>query len=182
MKNKTWLLIIATVILLSCSFKTKTSDLLFLNREQLKSLGLFLTDQGLFYKNYNPNWKADHERYPCLGFLSNKTYLKTIHYGEDEIFKADNKYDRIFVKMENTKHDFYPVLIGNTNGNMSFDNSAKLTQNQKLLPVAICMSETKISSRKDTLIVWFKVTESLKIALPQDIKIDDYLREPTIAK
>ena len=179
MKNKTFLLIIAAILLLSCLYKSKSSEYIFLNRDQLKSIGIILSDKGVFYKNYNPNWKSDNERYPYLGILANKTYLTTKLYGEDDQLKADNKYDRIFVKMEHTHNDFYPVLIGNTKGDLSFDNSVKLTQNQKLLPVAICMSETKNLNRKDTLIVWFKVTESLKKALPQDIKIDDYLQVPT---
>jgi hypothetical protein len=181
MKNKTPLLIIAAILLLSCLYKTNTSDFLFLNKEQLKSLGITLSDKGVFYKNYNPNWKLDHERYPYLGFQSNKIYLKTIQYEEGDTLNVNNKYDKIFLKMETTHYDFYPILIGNPKGDMSFDNSVKLTQNQKLLPVAICMSETKFSNRKDTLIVWFKVTESIKKALPQDIKIDNYLQEPIIA-
>ena len=179
MKN-TCLLIIVAVILLSCSYRTKTSEFLFLNREQLKTIGIHLTDQCLFYKNYNPNWKSDNERFPYFGFLANKSYLMTKQYGEDDILKAMNKYDRIFKDMANTKYDFYPVLVGNPKGEMSYNHYTKQSQNIKLLPIAICMSETKISNRHDTLIVWFKVTESLKQLLPQEININDYLQEPTI--
>jgi len=42
------------------------------------------------------------------------------------------------------------------------------------------MSETKIPNRTDTVIFWFKVTESLKKVLPQDIVIEDYLGLPDI--
>jgi len=182
MKMKTLLLIIVTVTMISCSTKTKTPDFLLLNGEQLESLGIILTEQGLFYKNFNPNWESDNERYPYLGFLSNETYLSTKHFSETDTLTAENKHDSIFVKMDNTKNDFYPILIGNTKGQMSFDNSSKLNKSIKLLPVAICMTETKIANREDTLVVWFKVTESLKNALPQNIKLDDYLKVPTIVK
>ena len=113
---------------------------------------------------------------------SNETYLSTKHFSETDTLTAENKHDSIFVKMDNTKNDFYPILIGNTKGQMSFDNSSKLNKSIKLLPVAICMTETKIANREDTLVVWFKVTESLKNALPQNIKLDDYLKVPTIVK
>ena len=179
---KTLLLIIATVTMISCSNKTKTPDFLFLNGQQLESLGIMLTDQGLFYKNFNPNWESDNERYPYLGFLANETYLSTKHFSETDTLTAYNEYDSIFVKMDNTKNDFYPILIGNTRGEMSLDKSDKLNKDIKLLPVAICMTETKNVNRNDTLVVWFKVTESLKMSLPQDINLDDYLKIPTIVK
>ncbi len=141
-----------------------------------------LTDQGLFYKNFNPNWQTDNEKYPYLGFLSNETYLTTKHFKETDTLKAENKYDSAFIKMDATKNDFYPLLIGNTKGQMSLDKYTKLNQEIKLLPVAICMTETKMAGRQDTIIVWFKPTESIKKSLPDNIKLDDYLQIPNIAK
>jgi len=46
----------------------------------------------------------------------------------------------------------------------------------KLLPVAICMAETNLTNRKDTVIVWLRPTESLKKLLPEGIRMEDYLR------
>jgi len=182
MKKRTLLLIIATATLMICCTRAKAPDYLILNGQQLKSLGITLTDQGLFYKNYNPNWQADNENYPYLGFLSNETYLTTRHYGETDTLTSENKYDSAFLKMDATKNDFYPLLIGNTKGQMSLDKYTALNKEIKLVPVAICMAETKIANRQDTMVVWFKPTESLKNALPGDINMDDFLRVPVISK
>ncbi len=107
---KTLLLIIVTVTMISCSNKTKTPDFLLLNGQQLESLGIILTEQGLFYKNFNPNWESDNERYPYLGFLSNETYLSTKHFSETDTLTAENKHDSIFVKMDNTKNQHIQIL------------------------------------------------------------------------
>ena len=81
------------------------------------------------------------------------------------------------LKLETTKLDFYPLLIGNPKGDLSLDNTT-LPKDLKLFPVAICMSETNINSRKDTIVVWFKPTESLKNSLPEGVKVEEYLAVP----
>ena len=182
MKRKILFLIISAATFSSCFTMAQTPRFLFLTGQQLQPLGIMLTDQGLFYKNFNPNWQSDHENYPYLGFLSNETYLTTKHYKEASTLKAENKYERTFIKMDASKHDFYPILIGNTKGQMSLDKYTVLNKEMKLLPVAICMAETKIASRQDTIIVWFKPTESIKKSLPDNINLDDYLQVPEIAE
>jgi hypothetical protein len=78
------------------------------------------------------------------------------------------------VRQELTKYDFYPLLVGDTKGNESMDQ--KLPEDMKLLPVAICMADTGLPTREDTVVVWLKPTESLKKALPANIIMEDYLQ------
>jgi len=154
----------------------KKTDFVYLNSEQLKPLGIEVNEFGVFYKNFNPKWIDDNEKYPILGFIAtNETYLSTMHYNENDTLKAEDKIDSLFVKMELTKNDFYPILIGSTKGKFSLDREEK---NIKLLPIAICMEETKLTDRKDTLIIWFKPTESISNALPKDINIVEFIKFP----
>jgi hypothetical protein len=62
-----------------------------------------------------------------------------------------------------TENDFYPLFVG-TDGKYSFLSEK---HDKELLPIAIRMDETKIPNRPDTVIFWFKVTESLKKVLPE---------------
>ncbi|MGC1390319.1 MAG: M56 family metallopeptidase [Bacteroidales bacterium] len=161
---------------------SNTSDFLFLNSDQLKPLGIELNKDGVFYKNLNPNWKQDKVRYSCLSFYcSSNNYLTTNHYSETDVIKARNRNERLLVKMEITRNDFYPILIGNTKGKQGLNNET-LAEDLKLFPVAICMSETKLRNRKDTIVVWFKPSEALKKALPENVKIEDYLKLPIRTK
>jgi hypothetical protein len=175
MKTKSFLAIITLVIICSWTNPTKP-EFLFLNSNQLKPLGIVLNDNGLFYKNINPNSKQDNLKYSCLSFYCcSDNYLTTNHYTEADVIKANNKDERLLMKLETTRNDFYPLLIGNTKGEQSLDDET-LAKDLRLFPVAICMSETKLRSRKDTIVVWFKPTEALKKALPENIKIDDFLK------
>ena len=177
MKTKSFLAIITIVMMCGWTLPTKP-EFLFLNSDQLKPLGLELNSNGLFYKNFNPDWKQEHARYSCLSFYcSNNNYLTTNHYMETDVIEAKDRNGRLLMKMETTKNDFYPLLIGTTKGKQSLDNET-LSPDLKLFPVAVCMSETKLSNRKDTIVVWFKPTEALKKALPENIKIEDYLQVP----
>ncbi|MDP4209475.1 MAG: hypothetical protein Q8928_11745 [Bacteroidota bacterium] len=181
MKFRTLLAIGIFTALISCQ-TTKNSEFLFLNAKQLNSLGIELNANGVFYKNFNPNWKESHEKYSCLGFYSsNNDYLKTFHYAETDTLKPSNGNDSLLFQKELSHNDFYPLIIGNTQGQQSLDNKT-LPLDMKLLPVAICMSETKLSNRNDTLIVWFKSTAALKKALPKDIKMEDYLKTRPVKK
>ena len=177
MKTKLFLAVITIVIICGWTRPMK-SEFLFLNSNQLKQLGIELNENGVFYKNLNPNWKQDNVKYPCLSFYcSNDNYLTTNHYLETDVIEAKNRNERLLMKMETTQNDFYPILIGGTSGKQSLDNET-LSKDLKLFPVAICMSETKLLSRKDTIVVWFKPTEALKKALPENIKFEDYLIVP----
>jgi hypothetical protein len=161
---------------------SNTSDFLFLNSDQLKPLGIELNKDGVFYKNLNPNWKQDKVRYSCLSFYcSSNNYLTTNHYAETDVIKPRNRNERLLDKMEITRNDFYPILIGNTKGKQSLNNET-LLEDFKLFPVAICMSETKLRNRKDTIVIWFKPSDALKKALPENIKIEAYLKLPIRTK
>lgn len=174
MKAKILLAIVAAAVICSCS-KITEPKFLFLNAEQLKPLGIEINERGVFYKNVNPEWKKDNERFAGLAFASSEgNYLSTTHFNENEMLKPANLIDSSYLLKEVSRNDFYPLLIGNKRGENSLDNKT-LPSDMKLLPVAICMADTKIPSRKDTLLVWFKPTESLQKALPDSIKMNDYL-------
>lgn len=181
MKTKFFLALITIVII--CSWTTPTSkEFLFLNSNQLKPLGIILNEHGVFYKNLNPNWKQDNYKYSCLSFYCcSDNYLTTNHYMEADVIKAKNNNEQLLMKLETTRNDFFPLLIGNAKGEQSLDDET-LPKDLKLFPVAICMSETKLKSRKDTIVVWFKPTEALQKALPGNVKIGDYLKVPPINK
>jgi hypothetical protein len=177
MKIKFFLAIITIVIFCSWTRPAKP-EYLFLHSDQLKPLGIILNKNGVFYKNFNPNWKQDHVRYSCLSFYCDGgNYLTTNHYSETDIIDAKSRNEKLLMKIESTKNDFYPLLIGNTKGRQSLDNET-LPNDLKLFPVAICMSETKLLNRKDTIVVWFKPSESLKKALPGNVNIEDFLKVP----
>jgi len=177
MKTKFFFTIIAMAIICGWTHPNKP-EFLFLNSKQLKPLGIELNENGVFYKNLNPNWKQDNVRYSCLSFYCcNDNYLSTNHYSETDVIESKNRIEKLLMKMETTRNDFYPILIGNTKGKQSLDNEI-LSPDLKLFPVAICMSETKLLSRKDTIVVWFKPTEALKKALPENVKIEDYMQVP----
>ena len=175
MKTKFFLSVIVLITISSCTKKTQP-DFLYLNAIQLKPLGIELNDKGVFYKNENPNWKQDHEKYTGLAFCcTNDNYVSTMQFHATDTLKAKNSADSIIVGLELTKNDFYPLLIGNTKGFQNFDNG-NLPADMKFLPVAILMAETNLPTRKDTVIVWLRPTESLKKLLPEGIRMEDYLR------
>jgi len=175
MKAKIIFTLILLMAICSCTHQSKKPQYLYLNLNQLKPLGIELNDKGVFYKNENPNYKQDKEHYPCLAFYStNNNYLTTKQFNSTDTLHAANTLDSMIVNQKMTRNDFYPVLIGNTAGIQSMENK-NLPADMKLLPIAIAMAETKLANRKDTLVVWFKPTESLKKALPPGINIDDYL-------
>ena len=175
MKTKIFLSVISLVFMLSCSTTTK-QDYLYLNADQLEPLGIELNEKGLFYKNENPEWNQDNEKYACLAFYcTNDNYVSTKQFNITDTFTMANGIDSLLVGMEFTKNDFYPLLIGDKKGIQNFDNET-LEAGTKLLPVAINMSQINLSNRKDTIVVWLRPTPSLKKALPSTINMDDYLR------
>lgn len=177
MKIKIIILITALFTFISCS-KSQKQEYLYLNQLQLKPLGLELNDNGLFYKNMNPNWKEDNERFCMLAFRCEKdNYLTSTHFTEADFIDSNKKKTTLSEK-NYTKNDFYPLLISNTKGDFSLDNYSVMKKEIKLLPIAVCMSQAKNTNRKDTLIVWFKPTASLKKVLPDNINLDDYLKIP----
>lgn len=181
MKTKLFLTFITIVVICSWINPTKP-EFLFLNSNQLKPLGIVLNEKGVFYKNFNPNWKQDKLPNSCLSFYCcSDNYLTTFHYKETDKLEANNKNEKLLSSLETSGNDFYPLLIGNPKGILSLDDET-LAKDIKLFPIAICMSETKLRSRKDTVIVWFKPTEALQKALPGNVKIADYLKVRPIYK
>jgi hypothetical protein len=180
MKTKLLFAVIFLIAISGCTKKTNSSNtenvkFLFLNASQLKPLGIELNEKGIFYKNVNPNWKQDHQKYACMAFLcTNNHYMSSTHFNETDTLKITSGVDSIIIQKALSKNDFYPLLIGNGNGKQSMEDK-NLSADLKLLPIAICMAETKLETRKDTIVVWLKPTESLKKALPQNINMDDYL-------
>ena len=175
MKTKIYLSVISLAFMLSCSTTTKP-DYLYLNAEQLIPLGIELNEKGLFYKNENPEWNQDNEKYACLAFYcTNDNYVSTKQFNITDAITVINGIDSLLVDMEFTKNDFYPLLIGDKKGIQSLDNET-LEAGMKLLPVAINMSQINFSNRKDTIVVWLRPTPALKRALPSSINMDDYLR------
>jgi hypothetical protein len=167
--------LLISIAVISCN-KIENNKLIYLNAEQLQKLGIEVTESGVMYKNLNPNWVADNERYPILGFIAtDDTYLTTMHFNESESISISSKSDSLFASMELTQNDFYPILIGSINDDFSLDRK-KL--NSKLLPIAICMADITLQNRTDTLVIWFNVTESIAKILPSDINLNEYARIP----
>lgn len=167
--------------MVSCN-KPKKSEFLYLTPVQLKYLGIHVYHNGVYYKNMNPAWRQDSSTYCFLEFkCNNSNYLSTTLYTEEDIAAAKEKGDSNLTQDNCTKFDFYPLLIGNTTGNMSYDSYSVKNKDMKLLPVAINMSEAKTANRVDTIVVWFKPTESIKKALPKDVNLENYLKVPKVA-
>jgi hypothetical protein len=177
MKKLSLILLVVLVTIISCS-KSNKNKYAFLNGVQLKQLGVIVSDQGVFYKNRIPNYQEMKERYPYLGFYcTNDIYLNSIFYKETDTLTAVNKIDSLFISLPTTNFDFYPILIGNTRGEFSLKRNFN---NERLFPVAVCMAETGLPKRSDTLIIWFKPSASLQTVLPSDIKVENYIMVPTI--
>jgi hypothetical protein len=179
MKNRTLLISLTVMLLAACTSKPNP-QYLFLTVDQLGPLGFTVTTEGIFYKNHIPNWQDAGERFANLGFYSTgDVYLNTIHFHDTDTLKPSTRYDSTFLALPATRFDFYPILVGNTRGEYSLK---KTTNGNGLFPVAISMAELGIPGRTDTLVVWFKPTESLKNALPEGVKLEDYLRVPPMAQ
>jgi len=164
------------------SCKRNGDNYLYLNAEQLKPLGIELSENGLFYKNYNPNWEKDGKR-SCYWFYSTGegcwigSQIGGFCLNDYPEGYELNAFDSLFLNMKTTENDFYPLFAGNTEGKYNFSSEK---QEKALLPIAICMAETKIPNRTDTLLFWFKVTDNLKKALPKGTVIEKYLGLPVV--
>lgn len=174
MKLKNLIVLLAFGML--CSFTdSHKPNYLFLKSNQLNALGIHILKEGVFYKNYNTNWKQDNSLKSCLSFYSTEDiYLNTRTYNKSEKIDVRNKYDKILNKLETSNNDFYPLLIGNMDGRYSLDNGT-LPEDMNLFPIAIDLSEINLPGRSDTLLMWFKPSEALKNALPEGVNMDDYL-------
>jgi hypothetical protein len=176
MKKTCFFTLILIMAIFSC--KSQENKYIYLNAEQLKPLGIELSEDGLFYQNCNPKWEKD-EKYPYYSFYSvdKEHYVNSSVAGNCPLNDYPrNEHDSIFMNKKMTENDFYPLFVG-TEGKYTFLSEK---HDKKLVPIAIRMTETKIPNRTDTVIFWFKVTESLKKSLPEGIVIEDYLGLPDI--
>lgn len=177
-------IITAALILLS-SKNTENPKYIYLNAQELKPLGIELSEKGLFYQNCNPEdkefpylyfYSIGEEHYVVSGMANSCTFNEEeLMDGVESFFSDKNDVHRIFKNKDITEYDFYPMFVGNPKNKYTFLHEKNM---KKLVPIAIDMSETKINNRTDTVIFWFYPTESLKKSLPDGVKIEDYLRLP----
>ena len=169
-------IIVAAILLINCK-NEGTAKYIYLNAKQLKPLGIDLSEKGLFYQNCNPKSEEDDVlAYFSFHAIDEGHYVNssmTAGCEKDAVYMSE--LDSLFLGKELTNYDFYPLWAGNTKNKYNFSHRGK---NIQLVPIAVCMSETKLPNRTDTLIFWFKPTESFKKALPAEINIEDYLRLP----
>ena len=176
MKKNVFFIFILFIATIGC--KGQENKYIYLNAEQLKPLGIELSEDGLFYQNCNPKWEEDG-KYPYYAFYS----VGKEHYVNSSVAShcslsdyPSNEHDSIFMNRKMTENDFYPLFVG-TEGKYTFLSEK---HDKELVPIAIRMKETKIPNRTDTVIFWFKLTESLKKVLPTGIIIEDYVGLPDI--
>lgn len=180
MKIKSLFAGLAVFVFFGCNTIQEKPGPLFLNTSELSLLGIHVTKHGVFYKNLNPNWKQDNEKYATLAFyLGDDNYLSTFHLKETDSLFVKSMSDSLLKTQNTTHNDFYPLLIGNIDGHQSLNSDLPL--DMKLLPVAICMTDTRLPNRNDTVVVWFKPTETLNKILNPDFKMEDYLQTRPIA-
>ncbi|MCX6252214.1 MAG: M56 family metallopeptidase [Bacteroidetes bacterium] len=157
------------------------SKYLVLDKEQLKIIGLECTEKGVFYFNNNPRWKEDHKKYPvlCL-YLTNDDYCNSLLIEKPSLrAEVRTKTNGTLWNMTASNHDYYPVLVTSYAGHPTYDAyRAHYDSTYKLLPVQIRMADLKLKSRKDTMVIWFKPTESLRMDLAPVVNIDSYLQAP----
>ena len=151
--------------------QSQETKYLYLNTEQLKTLGIEVSKKGIFYQNCNPNLKEIG--YFAFYYLNNG--VNATIAGNCDLNPGANHYN-IFKNKQLTENDFYISFIGIDEKY----NYLHTVNKEKLLPIAISLENTKISNGKGTLLVWFRVTEALKKALPQGTVIEDYLGFPEI--
>ncbi|MDR0437606.1 MAG: M56 family metallopeptidase [Bacteroidales bacterium] len=166
---------LALTILFACQGKSTTSqdsEYIFLNAEQLKSLNIHLSDEGLAFLNFNKN---TDERYPFVaiyttgGGISNSLSF--------ELPTNPEKWDPILQGKEITSFDFVVRRVSNPHTGSVGLGRVDPTD-ELLVPIAIRWNEVNFRNRTDTTIFWFKPTEDLQKALPKGINMNDFLKIP----
>jgi hypothetical protein len=172
---KTKLILISTIVAfisLGARFENKYAYL-ELNIDELEKIGIELNEEGLFYKNLNPNWVEDGRKYAGLGVICQEdNYVTTVSFNEkEEIAFSDKEIKSV------SHHNFYPVYITSETGEVTFFGG---NTSDFLVPIKISMAEATQGKRNDTLIFWFKHTEDLETALPENVDINLYRRRAHI--
>ncbi len=147
---------------------------LSLNTDQLKSLGFEWTRSGLFYKNNRLDRKDKSTL--CL-YFTDSTYSASIILQKGEKISGHSLPEKFLKKLKPTNFDFYPVAVTSFNGFRTLDMTASLNNSsEELLPVQINLAELNACNRKDTLVFWFRMTETLRKLLPPEVNATAFLQ------
>lgn len=145
-----------------------------LNGDELKSVGFTWTHSGLFYKNIHTDGKD--KRTLCL-YFTDSTYSASIILNEGEKITGLSLPEKFLKKQKPTNFDFYPVAVTSFDGFRTLDMTASLNNpGEELLPVQINLADLNAGNRKDTLVFWFRFTESLKTVLPLNLNAASFLQ------
>jgi len=146
---------------------------LILTPDQLKLLGFEMNPSGLFYKNQRSG--RPDGNILCM-YFTHKIFSASMILHPGEKITGHTVTDQILKKQATTNFDFYPWVVAWINGFWTLVNTPKPDPTQKLLPVQINMADLKMLNRTDTLVFWFKPTESLAKVLAPIVKVDEYLQ------
>jgi hypothetical protein len=150
-----------------------------LNTDQLKALWFVWNTSGLYYKNQRADTKD--KSISCLYFNDN-TYSASIILRNGEKAGKRSSGEKFLRKQKLTNFDFYPVAVTDYKGFRTLDMTSSLKEpGMNLLPVQINMGELNIANRTDTLVFWFKSSQTLKKILLPEFRIESYL-QPCPAK
>lgn len=145
-----------------------------LNTNQLKSLGFEWTRSGLFYKNKRADRKDKSTL--CL-YFTDSTYSASIILQKGEKISGHSVPVKFLKKLKSTNFDFYPVAVTSFGGFRTLDMTASHNNpGEELLPVQINLAELNAGNRKDTLVFWFRMTETLEKVLPPEVKATAFLQ------
>ena len=161
------------------------SPYLVLDREHLAMLGIQSDEQGVYYKNMDPRWKEDHKRYSVLCFfLTEDVYCCNINLNADGEKISGSGHPYSFLrKMPAGNNDFYPLLITSLTVYPTWDAYSVFNDSTiKLLPVQLDMAAMGLRARADTMVFWFKPTQTLRETLAGITNIDRYLRIPRLKR
>ena len=183
------LLTIVTIILMIsfvCQGQSKTSEYIFLNAEQLKSIGINLSEGNLFYLNCHPVLERTGRSNDLLSLFQSSGPCLSIHFndsiwGWNRWYSAE-KVESLSIEYEVTTHNFFPQVITTSKGCRL---GGRTDISERRIPIAIPLSEINVTGWTDTdwtdtIIFWFTLTDPLIRALPKDIIWRDYLKVPDI--
>lgn len=152
----------------------KQGKFIELNTDQLKALGFVWNTSGLYYKNQRADTKD--KNITCLYFTDN-TYSASIILSKGEKAGKRSSGEKFLRKQKLTNFDFYPVAVTDYKGSRTLDMTSSLKEpGIDLFPVQINMGVLDIANRADTLVFWFKSSETLKKILLPEIRIESFLQ------
>ena len=169
--------LIALVVMLSSVSKgqSKNSEFIFLNAEQLRYLGVDLSERGLFYLNcHRVLGRQNQLRVPCLLIrLEDSVWQMSWHSAEIAEYQ--------FRETKITNYNFFPRMITTFQG---CPLVGREDIERRKIPVATSLSEANLGAYEDTIVFWFTLTDRLISALPEywrkNLKWRNYLRVPNI--